>query len=69
MAISEVRSAGAPYGGYYHRDVPQEDPELTHVGPGTPCGEYLRRFWHPIALSADLKDLPSAVRIESRRMG
>src|SRR5882724_6746621 len=25
-----------PYGAYYHRDVPNEDEELTHVGPGTP---------------------------------
>ena len=33
------------YGGYFHREFPGEDPELTHVGPGTPCGEYMRRFW------------------------
>ena len=40
-----------------------EGRELTHVGPGTPCGEYLRRFWHPVALSSQLKDLPLAIRI------
>ena len=34
-----------PYGAYNHRDIPKEDEELTRVGPGTPCGEYLRRFW------------------------
>ena len=28
------------YSGYWQRDVPQEDAELTHVGPGAPCGEY-----------------------------
>jgi len=38
-----------PYGAYYHRDVPHEDEELTHVGPGIPYGEYLRRFWQPVA--------------------
>jgi nitrite reductase/ring-hydroxylating ferredoxin subunit len=43
--------------------VPDEDKELTHVGPGTPGGEYLRRFWHPVGLSASLQDLPKAVRI------
>ena len=48
-----------PFAAYYHRDVPEEDAELTHTGPGTPCGEYLRRFWQPVAYSADLKDLPS----------
>lgn len=48
---------------YNRREVPEEDRELTHVGPGTPCGEWLRRFWHPVALSANLKDLPIRVRI------
>ena len=51
------------YGAYHHSDVPREDEELTHVGPSTPCGEYLRRFWHPVALSSDLKDLPVPIRI------
>jgi len=52
-----------PYGGYDFRAVPEEDKELTHVGPGTPCGEYLRRYWHPVALSDELKDLPKRIRI------
>lgn len=29
--------------------------DLEPVGPGTPSGRYLRRFWHPIARDADLK--------------
>jgi phenylpropionate dioxygenase-like ring-hydroxylating dioxygenase large terminal subunit len=53
----------APFSGYYHRDVPAEDHELTHVGPGTPGGEYLRRFWHPVDFSSALVDLPKRVRI------
>ena len=40
-----------------------ENAELTHVGPGTPCGEYLRRFWQPVELSSELGELPLAVRI------
>jgi 5,5'-dehydrodivanillate O-demethylase len=28
-----------------------ENERLTRVGPGTPAGEWLRRYWHPIALS------------------
>lgn len=59
----EVRWATAPYGGHAINQVLAEDAELTHVGPGTPGGEYLRRFWHPVAMSAQLKDLPLAVRI------
>src|SRR5690606_27475866 len=27
------------------------------------CGEYLRRFWQPIALSSELKDLPVRRRV------
>lgn len=51
------------YSGYYHRDVPKENEELTHVGPNTPCGEYLRRFWQPVAYSDELTDLPKKLRI------
>lgn len=28
--------------------------ELTRVGAGTPCGELLRRYWHLIAVAAEL---------------
>ena len=52
-----------PYGGYHRRDIPPEDAELTHVGPGTPCGEYMRKFWQPICLSQQLTDVPLAIRI------
>jgi nitrite reductase/ring-hydroxylating ferredoxin subunit len=52
-----------PYGGYYNRPQRGEDTLLTHVGPGTPCGEYMRRYWHPFLLSSELKDLPVAVRL------
>jgi len=27
--------------------------ELTEVARGTPMGELLRRYWHPIGLAAD----------------
>jgi len=33
----------------------QENERLTKVGPGTPMGELLRRFWHPIATVADIE--------------
>jgi len=51
------------YGGYHHRHVPNEDAELTHVGPDTPGGEYLRRFWQPICFSDELRDLPLRLKI------
>jgi phenylpropionate dioxygenase-like ring-hydroxylating dioxygenase large terminal subunit len=52
-----------PYGGYFQREVPPDDAELTRVGPGTPCGEYLRRFWQPVAFARDLRDVPLRLRI------
>ena len=51
------------YSGYQHRHVPREDSELTHVGPDTPCGEYMRRFWQPVCFSDDLADLPLRLKI------
>ena len=29
---------------------------LTSVGPGTPAGELLRRYWFPVAVSQDLAE-------------
>ena len=56
------RSLKQPYGQYYRRRAPAPDRALAEAGPGTAGGEYLRRFWQPIALSAELKDLPLKVK-------
>ena len=58
-----LRSATGPYRGHSLAALPPEDDELTHVGPQTPGGEYMRRFWLPVAMSSQLGDLPVAVRI------
>ncbi len=47
----------------YARPAHSSDEELTRVGPGTPCGEFMRRYWHPIAQSADLSATPKNLRI------
>ena len=62
MATKRAPFITKPNNAYYHREVPDEDENLTHVGPGTPMGEYLRLFWHPVAYSQELKDLPLRVR-------
>ncbi|MGA2393885.1 MAG: Rieske 2Fe-2S domain-containing protein [Candidatus Lustribacter sp.] len=37
---------------------------LTETDPGTPCGNFMRRYWQPVALSAELElDTPLPVRI------
>jgi 5,5'-dehydrodivanillate O-demethylase len=43
--------------------VNDKNSRLTGVGKGTPGGEMLRRYWHPIAVSAELTDKPRAVRV------
>ena len=52
-----------PYGGYYASKVPGHDPELTETGPGTPTGEYMRSFWHPVCMSMELTDTPRFLKI------
>jgi 5,5'-dehydrodivanillate O-demethylase len=42
--------------------TPEENEALTRVGPGTPGGEMLRRYWWPVFLSDDLKNEPVIVR-------
>ena len=35
---------------------------LTEVRRGTPMGELLRRYWHPIGLAADASSTPRQVK-------
>ena len=32
----------------------EENERLSRVGPGTPCGNLMRHYWHPIAASAQM---------------
>jgi nitrite reductase/ring-hydroxylating ferredoxin subunit len=52
-----------PYSGYAKNLDKQDNAELTRVAKGTPCGELLRRFWHPVMLGAELTDVPRRARI------
>ena len=53
----------APYSAWARAEVTQVDEELCRVGRGTPGGEYLRRFWQPVAIAADIGELPRRIRI------
>lgn len=52
-----------PFSGYFLRQLPEADSELTSVGPSTPMGEYMRRFWQPVCLSEELTTLPNAIHV------
>jgi nitrite reductase/ring-hydroxylating ferredoxin subunit len=50
--------------GTAHGRGPQSSNDtLVRVGPGTPCGEYMRRFWQPVARSVDATTRPRKVRL------
>ena len=36
--------------------IREENELLTRTGPGTPCGELMRRYWQPVALSEELPE-------------
>lgn len=67
-ASSNVQFKGKPYSGYYQNTEPAPDTEITLAGPGTPLGEYMRRFWQPVCLSSQLTDIPHAIRIMNEDM-
>lgn len=53
---ADIRSA-------YTLKSPSHNARLTEVGRGTPMGELLRRYWHPVGLSSDAVDTPRPVKI------
>ena len=41
----------------------EENELLTRVGPGTPGGEMLRRYWHPVALAEEITEDRPKMRV------
>ena len=37
--------------------------DIPHVGPGTPCGEWFRRYWVVVGTAQELYDIPQAVKV------
>jgi 5,5'-dehydrodivanillate O-demethylase len=44
---------------------PEKNERLTRVGPGTPMGELLRRYWWPVATH----DMAGRVPVKRRLLG
>ncbi len=59
MNVKRPSSDGNAYG----RGPQHHDAEITEVGPGTPCGEFMRRYWHPVGVSAEINETPKQLRI------
>ena len=49
--------------GYKQSKLPKSDETISQTGPGTSCGEYLRRYWHPVALTSEVSTRPLQIRI------
>lgn len=56
MSVSDAGSA-------YSRKPPSFNARLTEVGRGTPMGELLRRYWHPVGVAADAGATPRPVKV------
>ena len=50
-------------GNAYGRGRQTHDAEITEVGPGTPCGEFMRRYWQPVGVAAEVTTRPKNLRI------
>ena len=61
--LSKPTSATNAYNGYIEPHRGDSDELLVRTSRGTPCGEYLRRYWQPVALAAEIKDVPRLIRV------
>jgi len=41
----------------------EENKLFTSVGPGTPMGELLRRYWHPVGVSEQITSKPRRIKV------
>jgi phthalate 4,5-dioxygenase len=41
---------------------------IPHVGPGTPCGEWFRRYWVVVGTAQELYDIPQAVKVLGEKL-
>ena len=68
MSKPETISA-AGYQGYRQPHRGASDEILVRTGRGSACGEYLRRYWQPVALTREVDDLPRLIRVLCEQNG
>ncbi len=59
MSAAPRQLEGTAYG----RQQQHPNALLTEVGPGTPCGELMRRYWQPVLAAHNVTTRPREVRI------
>lgn len=53
----------SPYCGYHQNGDGVPNEILAHTGPGTLCGEFMRRYWHPFFIVSELHYQPQLIKI------
>ncbi len=53
----------AGYSGYHAPQHGESDELLVRTAPGSACGEYLRRYWQPVALTHEVTDVPRLIHV------
>jgi len=56
-------NTAVPFDGYHRTMQGTHDELLVRVGPGTPAGEYLRRYWQPVHIADELGTAPKLIRV------
>ena len=51
------------YCGYHQNWEGAPNTILTQTDPHTLCGEFLRRYWHPVAITSELETRPKLIRV------
>jgi phenylpropionate dioxygenase-like ring-hydroxylating dioxygenase large terminal subunit len=62
-AVLQPDAAADTTGSGYNLPEPAYRANLTEVGRGTPMGELMRRYWHPVGLANHATDTPREVRM------
>ena len=61
--MDDAHQDALAYAGYRTEIGGVPDREITQTGRGTPGGEYLRRFWQPVAYLREVEERPLRARI------
>ena len=56
-------NATGQYRGYGVAQRGESDELLVRTSAGSDCGEYLRRYWQPVALTREITDVPKLIRV------
>ena len=56
--VQPVPQHATPQGTAYGRAPQHPDAALTQVGPSTPMGELMRRYWQPVLASCNVTARP-----------